>query len=681
MAKRPWILLLLAGWISGVTGQVQHPFQAGAEYSTEDDVLENSDTPRLHGRFLHITDIHPDSHYKAFSNSDSRHDCHRGKGDAGFLGSAGTDCDSPFTLVNATFKWIQENLRDSIDFVVWTGDSARHDNDENIPRSKTEIIALNQAMVDSLRDVFSETKKGKMHLRIPIVPTIGNNDVMPHNIFHAGPNRWTTTYARMWSEFIPEEQRHSFVQGGWFYVEVIPNKLAVFSLNTMYFFASNNAVDGCYDKSQPGYEHMEWLRIQLQFIRDRSMKAILIGHVPPARTSSKQNWDETCWQKYTLWVKQYRDVVVGSMFGHMNIDHFMFQDFRDLKIGDQAAALEPEYEADSRDKMTTQSRTSYLRDLRDLWAKLPSPPSKSANLRVLNRDKDILGATLRKSKKKYHRQIGGKWAERYAVSLVSPSVVPNYFPSLRIIEYNISGLDDSALWTHRNIKGAGDVSHAKLYETSSFGSTRESDVELSKKKRRKKKKKQKDGKKPPRFTIPLPPSRTAPPGPAYSNQPFTWLGYTQLFANITEMNSKFRMPPSSWREYRLQQAEWPWPSSTTGNTSLKFEVEYNTRIDKLFKLKDMTVKSYLKLARRIARSPDLAHIQKDCVTYDDLKGCEHRSPQDVTKSETESPALHSFEEGNGTTTISRRNIWKIFLRRAFVGYFDDDELRNLIARP
>lgn len=69
---------------------------------------------------------------------------------------------------------------------------------------------------------------------IPIVPTLGNNDVLPHNIFLEGPNVWTREYQNLWRQFIPEEQGHQFQRGGWFYVEVIPNQLAVISLNTLY---------------------------------------------------------------------------------------------------------------------------------------------------------------------------------------------------------------------------------------------------------------------------------------------------------------------------------------------------------------------------------------------------------------------------------------------------------------
>jgi len=88
--------------------------------------------------------------------------------------------------------------------------------------------------VDKFIEVFGDTDKNSNDdCTIPIVPTFGNNDVLPHNIFAKGPNKWTKAYARVWRPFIPEEQRHQFDRGGWFYVEVIPNRLAVFSLNTM----------------------------------------------------------------------------------------------------------------------------------------------------------------------------------------------------------------------------------------------------------------------------------------------------------------------------------------------------------------------------------------------------------------------------------------------------------------
>jgi endopolyphosphatase len=235
----------------------------------------------LKGKFLHITDIHPDPFYKVYSSTDEESVCHRHKGPAGYYGAETSACDSPLSLVNATFDWLKTHLRDEIDFVIWTGDSARHDNDENIPRTDAGVLQQNQFVMEKFLEAFGDAETGGTV--IPIIPTLGNNDILPHNIFEAGPNHWTSRYLTLWHKFVPEAQRHQFARGGWFSVEVIPNKLAVFSLNTLYFFASNSAIDGCGGKSEPGYEQFEWLRVQLELIRARGMKAIMMGHVPPAR--------------------------------------------------------------------------------------------------------------------------------------------------------------------------------------------------------------------------------------------------------------------------------------------------------------------------------------------------------------------------------------------------------------
>lgn len=182
-------------------------------------------------------DFHPDPHYKTYSSTKETAACHRKHGPAGYYGAETSACDSPVSLVNATLDWIKHNVADDIDFVVWTGDSARHDNDEKHPRTQNEIIAQNELLVEKLTDVFGngeDREDPTKEFKIPIVPTFGNNDIMPHNILLAGPNKWTMKYLDIWRGFIPEAQRHQFQQGGWFSVEVVPGKLAVISLNTLW---------------------------------------------------------------------------------------------------------------------------------------------------------------------------------------------------------------------------------------------------------------------------------------------------------------------------------------------------------------------------------------------------------------------------------------------------------------
>ena len=634
---------------------------------------------------LNATDLHPDPFYKYHSSTEEESACHRGKGPAGALGAETTDCDSPLSLINATFTWIDENLKDQIDFVVWTGDSARHDNDEEIPRTDQQVVQLNELLVDKFIEVFSKEDNinntdPTNDFTIPIVPTFGNNDILPHNIFSPGPNRWTKNYLDIWRKFIPEEQRHGFSRGGWFFVEVIPKKLAVFSLNTLYFFDSNTAVDGCAKPSEPGYEQMEWLRIQLQFLRERGMKAIMTGHVPPARTDSKLSWDETCWQKYTLWMRQYRDVVVGGLYGHMNIDHFLLQDSKDIDIN----VLNGEVETISRtvfdEEFTTQSSAEYLTELRDEWSNIPHPPKSKHRVTGLKNDDKLIhkyqkSKKTKKSKKKHKKskqekfldKIGGPWAERYSATLVGPSVVPNYFPTLRVFEYNTTGL----------VSTIHDTPNAEIIDTPA------PDVNVKK----------------PKHHTPLPPSKSSPPGPAYSPQTLTWLSYTQYYANLTLINNDFvsRSLPSNpnpqsiilsnprdatssihpgddevldeerWHKGKHSGKTPHKDKASRGHKDFEYVIEYDTKTDKTYQLKDLTVSSWLELAGRIGGSGRKGSWSAESQVGVEPGG-EGECSGDGVK---ETKKKHKKHHGRPVN-----KIWLAFVRRAFVGSRDEQELRE-----
>lgn len=113
--------------------------------------LENGEQI-INGRFLHITDFHPDPFYK--EGSDPAQQCHAGEGTAGAYGDAILGCDSPMVLMNDTIKWVSDNLQDKIDFIVWTGDNVRHDNDRQYPRTEMNIFEMNQHVSDLMYDTF-----------------------------------------------------------------------------------------------------------------------------------------------------------------------------------------------------------------------------------------------------------------------------------------------------------------------------------------------------------------------------------------------------------------------------------------------------------------------------------------------------------------------------------------------
>ncbi|WQF85040.1 Putative calcineurin-like phosphoesterase domain, ApaH type, metallo-dependent phosphatase [Colletotrichum destructivum] len=633
----------------------------GPDTATEDVVVGQEGSRRLNGKFLHITDFHPDQFYKTHSSTEEGIACHRGDGPAGYYGAETSDCDTPSSLVNATFDWIAANIADDIDFVIWTGDSARHDSDENIPRNPAQVLGTNRWIADKFAEAFGDPKD-PTRMAVPVIPTFGNNDILPHNILLPGPNKWLGYYAEIWKRFIPEEQRHSFEYGGWFYVEVIPKKLAVFSLNTLYFFDRNAGVDDCQQPFEPGFKQMEWLRVQLEFLRERGMKAILMGHVPPARTDSKKNWDETCWQKYNLWMQQYRDVVVGSLYGHMNIDHFIVHDTKEVNInilGGYAVDDDVGREA-FEDELEIQSAQDYLTELREGWAKLP-PVDVKALEEEDTFQSDAQGKKGRKGdkdkkKKKPGKDLGGKYAERYHLSLVGPSIVPNYFPTLRVVEYNISGLENAAVWTDSftneipslALPTDADPVHEEL--------KREIDAAQKRKGKKGKKGKKPTTPKDPNLVIPQPPPAGTGPGPAYAPQPLTFLGYTQYFANLTYLNNDMTqenkdVSRNKWRD-GIHKDKDP-KSKKPKPRPFAFEVEYSTFTDKIYKLSDLTVRSYVKLANRIAREnvkgKALAQEddeEEDDDDDDDDEEEEYQKDEMGQEEENDSGAVDEGDEGD-----------------------------------
>ncbi|RDB22519.1 Endopolyphosphatase [Hypsizygus marmoreus] len=132
---------------------------------------------KLHGRFLQVTDMHPDLFYVVRSSQETA--CHRKKSKkkkvekSGYYGTPFSECDSPLRLTNFTLDYLDKKWTSEVDFVIWTGDNARHDNDPKLPRTPDEIYSLNRAVTAKMKQVF--TSKG-----IPVVPSLGNNDVWPH---------------------------------------------------------------------------------------------------------------------------------------------------------------------------------------------------------------------------------------------------------------------------------------------------------------------------------------------------------------------------------------------------------------------------------------------------------------------------------------------------------------------
>lgn len=598
------LALLLNG--TSVALARQSPFSLGVK---DTDAIPNipssSSQSGLSGRFLHVTDFHPDPHYKVASAISSG--CHsnkpkKDKQRAGYWGSPVSGCDSPPQLVQASMAWIQDNWlpskntsandqRSSFDFVIWTGDSARHDLDSKYPRTRKEIYDLNRWCLSLLQSSFPGT---------PIVPTIGNNDIFPHNIMWPGPNEVTSAYADIWADLIPEYQLHTFQLGGYFSREVIPGQLAIISMNTIYWYDSNKVVDGCknakkrrdkrarkgkgkskkrtaaanlhneYDDGvdfewlqlartnpedlhdllkarDPGTIHLEWLEAQIEQYRKRGIHVHLIGHVPP----TAGNYFTECYDVYTDIVLHNQETVIGQHFGHMNVDAFFVQE--------DTEAVKHE---NKKGHAKGSPRTSDAEEMDQQEASTSSLVSQGF-ADDLRKDYEILPGAGRTNLSYYH------------YFFEAPSIVPTYLPSIRVWTYNVTGVElgrksavqDSFDDFAARVAGQASRDGVNIDVTTSSGQTIPFDpLHASRRKHRRPKHRHRKSARSPRYVDAHSPAR--------SNQPLSLLGYSQWILDLAKANKEWdgkKSLPSGDSDVSTQTYRPPQPQG-----HLEFGLEYAT---------------------------------------------------------------------------------------------------------
>jgi len=169
-------------------------------------------------------------------------------------------------------------------------------------------------------DVFGEIPQ------IPVVPSLGNNDVHPHNYLkYEERNFILAKYFHLWKNMIPISEERTFKQLGCFEAPLIPGKLSALSINTLYLSNSNRAVSDCSKeprkvKFRAGDLVLEWTERKLKKASKRSVKIFLVGHIPP----NSRNFGSNCYRRFQQLGVEYQDTIVAQYYGHMNIDHFFF---------------------------------------------------------------------------------------------------------------------------------------------------------------------------------------------------------------------------------------------------------------------------------------------------------------------------------------------------------------------
>lgn len=269
----------------------------------------------LTGKFLHITDIHIDPKY--LEGADPKSFCHRhGKKrskESGKYGALGTKCDSPTALVQATFRFLKKEIRD-IDFIIYTGDTVRHDRDDDLPRTQSDVINGHKSVMKYFQSAYDTHN-------VPYIPTIGNNDAFDHN--DVGKNDKIFNHLKSIWKPLGLNLTQDFSSGGYFVQDIIRDKLSVININSMYFFEKNDDVSDCSSSSSPAAVQMKWLELVLKKYQHKNgdHQVYIMGHVPPIDDDGSKLYKSACFSQYMDLLGKYGSVISGHFTGHTNDDN------------------------------------------------------------------------------------------------------------------------------------------------------------------------------------------------------------------------------------------------------------------------------------------------------------------------------------------------------------------------
>lgn len=324
------------------------------------------------------------------------------------------------------------------------------------------------------------------------------------------------------------------------------------------------------------------------------------------------------------------------------------------------------------------------------------------------------GKPDKSEKKKYLDQIGGKFAERYSITLVAPSVVPNYYPTLRIIEYNISGLEDMQMPHSYRSAGAATPDQVSTVDAEDWDNDNNysDDVEAAKKK-----KKHKKGPRKYKFKVPEGPSKSTPPGPAYSPQVLSWTRYIQYFANLTHINNDFvenngttsvnqesprtifglnvtadgRLESTGWKEGKHGKHQGKQPRPEPHPNEFVFEIEYDTKRDRKFP--DMTVRHWVEYARKIGHTNSKKASVEEYTEEeeeDDLDDALDNEDDEMSEDEDiededdvkdlgkdKGGKKHKKKKGKKRKHHKASKEWYTFVKRAFVSTMNPHDIKQL----
>ncbi|EDQ87167.1 uncharacterized protein MONBRDRAFT_27607 [Monosiga brevicollis MX1] len=299
-----------------------------AEGTTQTPEWRTTTTPHVSPftEFLWITDVHYDHFYLDDTSS-----CSSNVGDSR-PEFGRSDCDAPFALLNVSFEAAKLALPDP-GFVLVTGDSVRHDMDENFPDSTKRLQLVHDTLqnVSTLLDAHYERS---LRLHSPateaheaVLNTFGNNDVLVDYQMDLGTNNTLLrAVADAWRAVLTPAETLD-VQTGGYMARNVTEHLTIISINTVLYSFKRLPATG---RLLPDpYGQFAWLIKQLELVRQTNRQAYIVGHIPPVLDSYfhtddqvKNEWAEHYVQTFYEILAPFSEQIRAFLFGHLHKTEF-----------------------------------------------------------------------------------------------------------------------------------------------------------------------------------------------------------------------------------------------------------------------------------------------------------------------------------------------------------------------
>ncbi|XP_033107535.1 acid sphingomyelinase-like phosphodiesterase 3b isoform X2 [Anneissia japonica] len=262
------------------------------------------------GKFWHVTDFHYDQFYgngiyplsscrDTIENGDTRQP--EALGDY--------DCDSPWTLVNASV-YAMQTIEPNPDFIIWTGDDTPHVPNSMLNEDKVLSTIFN--ITELLMDAFPNTK---------FIPVFGNHDYHPKHQMPPNPTAFYSNVTDLWQPWLDQFPGATdlFREKTYYTAKIEPYRFV--GLNTVFYYTNNKLT---MDISDPAGQ-FSWLEQVLTDARRDNETVVIVGHVPPGCFERSRG---KCWfypefnAQYIEVIQQFHDVIAFQLFAHQHDDSF-----------------------------------------------------------------------------------------------------------------------------------------------------------------------------------------------------------------------------------------------------------------------------------------------------------------------------------------------------------------------